>query len=36
MEQRGAFDQIQALEQRSAGFYAPSPGMVYPALTYLL
>jgi DNA-binding PadR family transcriptional regulator len=23
------------LEERSSGFYAPSPGMVYPALTYL-
>jgi DNA-binding PadR family transcriptional regulator len=23
------------LEERSGGFYAPSPGMVYPALTYL-
>jgi predicted O-methyltransferase YrrM/DNA-binding PadR family transcriptional regulator len=26
---------IRALEQRSAGFYVPSPGMVYPALTHL-
>jgi DNA-binding PadR family transcriptional regulator len=23
------------LEERSSGFYAPSPGMIYPALTYL-
>jgi predicted O-methyltransferase YrrM/DNA-binding PadR family transcriptional regulator len=29
------YELIRALEQRSAGFYAPSPGMVYPALTYL-
>ena len=26
---------IKALEERSKGFYIPSPGMVYPALTYL-
>ncbi|HYS63666.1 MAG TPA: PadR family transcriptional regulator, partial [Paraburkholderia sp.] len=25
----------KALETRSNGFYSPSPGMVYPALTYL-
>jgi len=29
------YELIKALEQRSGGFYAPSPGMVYPALTYL-
>src|SRR5271155_2979408 len=29
------YELIKALEQRSAGFYTPSPGMVYPALTYL-
>jgi DNA-binding PadR family transcriptional regulator len=29
------YELIRALEQRSAGFYAPSPGMIYPALTYL-
>src|SRR5215468_10990528 len=29
------YEIIKALEERSAGFYAPSPGMVYPALTYL-
>ena len=23
------------LEERSGGFYSPSPGMIYPALTYL-
>jgi DNA-binding PadR family transcriptional regulator len=26
---------VKMLEERSSGFYAPSPGMVYPALTYL-
>ncbi len=26
---------IKALDERSKGFYVPSPGMVYPALTYL-
>ncbi len=29
------YELIRALEQRSAGFYTPSPGMIYPALTYL-
>ena len=29
------YELIRALEERSSGFYAPSPGMVYPALTYL-
>src|ERR1044072_3839042 len=29
------YEIIKALEDRSHGFYAPSPGMVYPALTYL-
>ena len=29
------YEIIKALEERSAGFYVPSPGMVYPALTYL-
>lgn len=29
------YEIIKALEERSKGFYAPSPGMVYPALTYL-
>jgi DNA-binding PadR family transcriptional regulator len=26
---------IKALDERTKGFYVPSPGMVYPALTYL-
>ena len=29
------YELIKALETLSNGFYAPSPGMVYPALTYL-
>ncbi len=32
---RHGYEIIKALEERSRGFYAPSPGMVYPALTYL-
>ncbi len=29
------YEIIKVLEERSKGFYIPSPGMVYPALTYL-
>ncbi len=29
------YELIKSLEERTDGFYAPSPGMVYPALTYL-
>jgi DNA-binding PadR family transcriptional regulator len=29
------YELIKALQVRSNGFYSPSPGMVYPALTYL-
>lgn len=29
------YELIKALEERSGGFYSPSPGMVYPALTWL-
>ena len=29
------YDLIKVLEERSGGYYVPSPGMVYPALTYL-
>jgi DNA-binding PadR family transcriptional regulator len=29
------YELIKALDERSNGFYSPSPGMVYPALTYL-
>jgi DNA-binding PadR family transcriptional regulator len=34
-EPRHGYELIKALEVRSNGFYSPSPGMVYPALTYL-
>ena len=34
-EPRHGYEIIKALGQTSRGFYAPSPGMVYPALTYL-
>src|SRR6266849_2254273 len=29
------YELIRSLEERSGGFYAPSPGVIYPALTYL-
>jgi DNA-binding PadR family transcriptional regulator len=29
------YELIKALEERSGGYYIPSPGMIYPALTYL-
>src|SRR5580704_14972533 len=29
------YELIKTLEERSGGFYSPSPGMIYPALTYL-
>ena len=32
---RHGYELIKLLEARSNGFYTPSPGMVYPALTYL-
>src|SRR6218665_1314777 len=32
---RPGYDLIKATEGKSAGFYTPSPGMVYPALTFL-
>ena len=32
---RHGYELIRMLEERSNGFYTPSPGMVYPALTYL-
>ncbi|MCQ8278093.1 PadR family transcriptional regulator [Acetobacteraceae bacterium KSS8] len=37
LEERPAhgYELIRSLEERSGGFYAPSPGMVYPALTFL-
>ena len=37
LEQQPAhgYELIRAIEQRSGGFYVPSPGVIYPALTYL-
>ena len=32
---RHGYEIMKALEEHSHGFYAPSPGMIYPALTYL-
>jgi DNA-binding PadR family transcriptional regulator len=32
---RHGYEIIKALEELSKGFYVPSPGMVYPALTHL-
>jgi DNA-binding PadR family transcriptional regulator len=32
---RHGYEIIKAFDERSNGFYIPSPGMVYPALTYL-
>ncbi|MBX3453492.1 PadR family transcriptional regulator [Ferrovibrio sp.] len=32
---RHGYELIKALEEKSAGFYTPSPGVIYPALTYL-
>lgn len=29
------YEIIKALDEKSGGFYSPSPGMIYPALTYL-
>jgi DNA-binding PadR family transcriptional regulator len=29
------YELIKILDERSGGFYSPSPGMIYPALTYL-
>jgi len=32
---RHGYDIIKVLEEKTAGWYAPSPGIVYPTLTYL-
>src|SRR3954466_12215771 len=32
---RHGYDIIKGLEDHSKGYYAPSPGMVYPTLTYI-
>jgi DNA-binding PadR family transcriptional regulator len=35
LQPRHGYDLIKAIEEKSAGFYSPSPGIVYPALTFL-
>jgi DNA-binding PadR family transcriptional regulator len=35
LQPRHGYELIKALESHSNGFYSPSPGMIYPALTYL-
>src|SRR6202789_723884 len=32
---RHGYDLIKAIEEKTAGLYSPSPGIVYPALTFL-
>lgn len=32
---RYGYEIVKELEEKSSGFYTPSPGVVYPALTYL-
>jgi len=32
---RHGYELIKEIEQRSGGWYVPSPGMIYPALSYL-
>ncbi|MCS6761229.1 MAG: PadR family transcriptional regulator [Candidatus Devosia symbiotica] len=32
---RYGYDLIRAIEEKSVGFYSPSPGILYPALTFL-
>jgi DNA-binding PadR family transcriptional regulator len=32
---RHGYELIKELDEQSGGFYSPSPGMIYPALTYL-
>lgn len=34
-QSRHGYDIIKALEEHSSGFYSPSPGTVYPTLTFL-
>jgi len=34
-EPRHGYDIIKALEERTGGFYSPSPGVIYPTLTFL-
>ena len=32
---RHGYDLIKAIEEKTGGFYSPSPGVIYPALTFL-
>ncbi len=32
---RHGYELIKEMEQRTSGYYSPSPGVIYPALTYL-
>ncbi len=32
---RHGYELIKAMESRTSGYYTPSPGVIYPALTYL-
>lgn len=32
---RHGYELIKAMESRTSGYYSPSPGVIYPALTYL-
>lgn len=34
-QQAHGYELIRAIEEQSNGFYIPSPGVIYPALTYL-
>jgi DNA-binding PadR family transcriptional regulator len=34
-QSRHGYDIIKALEEHTSGFYSPSPGIVYPTLTFL-
>lgn len=34
-EPRHGYQLIKAIEEKSKGYYSPSPGVIYPALTYL-
>jgi DNA-binding PadR family transcriptional regulator len=35
LQPRHGYDLIKAIEEKTAGIYSPSPGVIYPALTFL-
>jgi DNA-binding PadR family transcriptional regulator len=35
LQPRHGYDLIKAIEEKTAGLYVPSPGVIYPALTFL-